>query len=90
MINLSVVLFAALGFLGVGMCMCIVRAVIGPTPFDRVLAFDGAVLHILGGLLLISILEDSAAYMDVILVVGLLGFIGTISFAVYLEDALVD
>jgi len=90
MIELSTFLFVALGLLGVGMCMCLIRVVIGPTAFDRVLAFDCAVLHILGGLLLISILEDTSAYMDVILVVGLLGFLGTISFAVYLEDAFVD
>jgi len=90
MIDLSLVLFFALGLLGIGMVMCFVRVVVGPSPFDRVLALDCAVLHILGGLLIISILEDSAVYMDVILVVGLLGFLGTISLAVYLEGTFND
>lgn len=88
--TLTTFLWAALGFLGVGILFCIARAVKGPSPFDRVLAFDCAVLHILGCLILISILEQSAAYLDVILVVGLLGFLGTISFAAYLEETLVE
>jgi multisubunit Na+/H+ antiporter MnhF subunit len=76
--------------LGLSALLCLVRVLRGPTIFDRVLAFDCAVLELLGIVLLVSLGQDVSAYIDVILVVGLLGFLGTISLAAYVEGSLVD
>lgn len=84
------IILVSLGALAVGMVLCLVRAIRGPSMFDRVLAFDGLVLNIVGALLLISILLGTAAFLDVVLVVALLGFLGTVSLAAYLEGSLVD
>jgi multicomponent Na+:H+ antiporter subunit F len=73
-----------------GMGCGILRALRGPTPFDRVLAFDVVALNTAGLVIVISILLDTAAFIDVILVISLLGFLGTISIAAYLEGTLVD
>ncbi|MEW5931252.1 MAG: monovalent cation/H+ antiporter complex subunit F [Gemmatimonadota bacterium] len=81
---------AGLGVLGVAMALCVARAVRGPSLFDRVLAFDCLALNAVGVVLLLSILLDTAAFIDVVLVVALLGFLGTMSLAAYLEGSLVD
>jgi len=80
----------AMGLIGIGFALCLYRAIKGPTGFDRVLAFDCMVLHGLGMVMVFSMFTSSSAYLDVVLVVGLLGFIGTVSLAAYLEGDLVD
>lgn len=85
-----VVLTLALALLAVGICLCAIRIVRGPSPFDRVLAFDCVVLNAVGAILVVSILLDAYHFMDVVLVVTLLGFVSTISLAAYLEGTLVD
>jgi multicomponent Na+:H+ antiporter subunit F len=76
--------------IAIGIVLCLVRAVKGPSLFDRVLAFDCIMLNVVGAVLLLSILFRTDAFMDVVLIVALLGFLGTISFAAYLEGSLAD
>lgn len=82
---MNAVLYCAFSALGLGHLLCLLRAIKGPSSFDRVLAFDCMALQSLGMILLFSILSRTNAYIDVILVVGLLGFVGTASLAYYLE-----
>jgi multisubunit Na+/H+ antiporter MnhF subunit len=84
------VIWGALGVIGVGIVLCAIRAIRGPSLFDRVLAFDAIALNIVGATLLLSVLFRTGAFMDFVLVVALLGFLGTIAFAEYLEGSLVD
>jgi multicomponent Na+:H+ antiporter subunit F len=83
-------IWGALGVIAVGIALCAVRAVKGPSLFDRVLAFDAIALNVVGATLLLSIYFRTAAFMEFVLVVALLGFLGTVSFAAYLEGNLVD
>lgn len=76
--------------LALGILLCVIRAYRGPTLFDRVMAFDAIALNFVGATLLLSILLRTDAFMDVVLVVALLGFLGAISLASYLEGTLVD
>jgi len=76
--------------IGVGVVLCALRILKGPSLFDRVMAFDCLALNLVGAMLLISIHFRTAFFMDVVLVVALLGFLGTISLAAYLEGSLVD
>jgi len=84
-----IILFALLVLL-VGVSCCLARMLRGPSPFDRVLAFEAIALNFVGLTVLVSILLDTNAYIDVVLVVALLGFLGTVSIAAYLEGTLVD
>lgn len=86
----TIVIWAALAVVGVSLLLCVIRAVKGPSLFDRVMAFDAIALNFVGAILLISILLRSDVFMDVVLVVALLGFLGTMSLAAYLEGSLVD
>jgi multicomponent Na+:H+ antiporter subunit F len=85
---MSAVIIVALLVMAIGMGFCIFRMVKGPTQFDRVMAFDAIALHVVGTFLLLSILLRTAAFMEVVLVVALLGFVGTIVMAAYLEGTL--
>jgi len=83
-------IWGALGVVAIGIVLCAIRAVKGPSLFDRVMAFDAIALNVVGATLLLSIYFRTAAFIDFVLVVALLGFLGTVSFAAYLEGNLVD
>jgi multisubunit Na+/H+ antiporter MnhF subunit len=84
------VLFAAIFVLGVSIALCTIRIARGPTHFDRVLAFDCLVLNVIGVTLAASMLLETDAFLDMVLVTTLFGFVGTISLAAYLEGSLVQ
>jgi len=86
----TIVIYGALVVLAISIGLCIVRALRGPTLFDRVLAFDCLALNVVGGVVLVSLLLSTDAFLDVVLIVALLGFLGTVAFATYLEGTLVD
>jgi multicomponent Na+:H+ antiporter subunit F len=81
---------AGLLVLALGIFLCVLRAYRGPTLFDRIMSFDAIALNFVGATLLISILLRTDAFMDVVLVVALLGFLGAVALAAYLEGSLVD
>jgi multicomponent Na+:H+ antiporter subunit F len=83
-------IWGALGVIGIGIVLCSIRAIIGPSLFDRVMAFDAIALNVVGATLLLSIYFRSEAVIDFVLVIALLGFLGTVSFAAYLEGTLVE
>ncbi|WP_437978358.1 monovalent cation/H+ antiporter complex subunit F [Sorangium sp. So ce295] len=84
----SAVLFASLFVLGVGIGLCTIRVARGPTNFDRLLAFDCLLMNVVGVALVASMLLATDAFIDMVLVTVLFGFIGTISLAAYLEGSL--
>ena len=61
------------------------RLVKGPNPSDRVVALDaiGVALICLVGLF--SIIVDTSFFLDIILLLAILSFIGTIAFSKYIE-----
>lgn len=63
----------------------IYRAIIGPTIPDRVIALDAIGINLAALTALISILLNTNAFLEVILVIGILAFIGTVAFSKFLE-----
>lgn len=49
-------------------------------------AFDCLILDAIGGVLVMSMLLETAVFLDAVLIVTLLGFLGTVSLAMYLES----
>lgn len=78
---------AGLAVLGAGAAMCMLRILRGPSPFDRALAFDCLVLDVAGAVLLLSVLLGTAAFIDAVLIIALVGFLGTVSLAAYAEGS---
>lgn len=65
------------------------RLVKGPTASDRVQALDALGINIISGVAIFSVLIRSTGFFEVILLIGILSFIGTIAFARYLERGVV-
>ncbi|WP_418792273.1 Na(+)/H(+) antiporter subunit F1 [Niallia taxi] len=61
------------------------RAIKGPTTPDRVVALDAIGISLAGLTALISIVFNTSAFLEVILVIGILSFIGTVAFSKFLE-----
>lgn len=61
------------------------RVVKGPSMPDRIIALDSIGIHFIGLVAIFSIRQHTVAFLDIILLLGILAFIGTISFAKFLE-----
>nr|WP_263326172.1 Na(+)/H(+) antiporter subunit F1 [Neobacillus sp. Marseille-Q6967] len=63
----------------------IYRLIKGPSIHDRVVALDAIGINLIAIVALTSIVLDTSAYLEAILLLGILSFIGTIAFAKFLE-----
>ncbi len=82
------IVYGALGFTVLGILFAFFRFVKGPTAADRTVALDTLTTISVAGLVLTAYLFQRFIYLDVALVYGVLGFIGVIVIARYLEGAL--
>jgi multicomponent K+:H+ antiporter subunit F len=74
----------ALAMLALAMLLCLFRLLRGPSIADRVLALDTLYINSLAGLMVAGVRLDDPTFFDAAIVIGLLGFIGTVAFAKYL------
>jgi len=70
------------------MLITLYRFLKGPTLADRVIAFD--VMNIIGVslLVLLSLYFQRSLYLDIALIFGLIGFLGTTIFGRYIEKGI--
>ncbi|EFR95978.1 Na(+)/H(+) antiporter subunit F, partial [Listeria ivanovii FSL F6-596] len=61
------------------------RILKGPTTSDKVVALDSIGMNLVAIVALLSMFYDTNAFLDVILLIALLAFIGTVSFAKFIE-----
>lgn len=71
--------------LGLGVLFAVIRLLVGPTPFDRVISIDMINIIITGLLAVIAALKGNALYLDIALVFAVLAFLETIVFARFME-----
>lgn len=57
----------------------------GPSVPDRLIALDGIGVMLISAIALISILFDTRFFIDVILLIAIMSFIGTVSFSKFIE-----
>lgn len=74
--------------LGVGIILCFLRLVIGPTTPDRAVALDTASTITTALLVLLGFVFKRYVYLDVALVYGILTFIGAVIIARFLEEGI--
>lgn len=72
--------------LGIAVLIGLYRLAVGPTVVDRILAFDLVVLTIVAFSALLSISEGTAHFVELVLVISLLGFFGTVLLVLALEN----
>lgn len=67
------------------MGLAVIRLLMGPTIPDRALAFDIVMVHAVALMGLYAVVVDQDLLVDAILVVAVLGFLGTVALARYIE-----
>jgi len=75
--------------LSVSIVIALFRVVKGPTLPDRILALDSISYSIIGIVAILSIMLDSRAYLETILLIGILAFLSTIALCRFLERGVV-
>lgn len=85
---MTYILYIAMSFLTLGLIITAIRFVKGPTAGDRTVALDTLTTISVAGLVLLAYVFERFIYVDVALVYAVLGFIGVIVIARYLEGAL--
>ncbi|TFD95936.1 Na(+)/H(+) antiporter subunit F1 [Jeotgalibacillus sp. R-1-5s-1] len=88
---LTISIYIALVAVAASMIGIVIRVVKGPSTADRVIALDSLGISLIAMTGLFSMLLDSSVFLEVILLLGILAFIGTVAFSKYLEKgAIVD
>ncbi|MCM3570556.1 Na(+)/H(+) antiporter subunit F1 [Neobacillus mesonae] len=85
----QVFLSGCLFFLLLSILAAVYRVIAGPSMPDRVMALDNIGVNLLAGIAILSIFLRTYAFFDVILLIGVLTFVGTIAFARLLERGVV-
>lgn len=83
------ILAIALIFFTITVVICLYRVIKGPSLPDRVVALDMIGVNMLSMIAIISLLQNTTAYLEVILILGILSFIGTIAFSKYIERGVI-
>jgi multicomponent K+:H+ antiporter subunit F len=74
----------ALAMLALAMLLCLWRLIRGPSTADRVLALDTLYINALAGLMVAGVRLSDPTFFDAAIVIGMLGFVGTVALAKFL------
>ncbi len=85
----DVLLYIALFIISIAMVGLVYRVIKGPSTPDRVIALDGIGINLVAIIAILSIMLRTSAFLDIILLIGILAFIGTVTFAKYLEKGVI-
>ena len=78
--------FLLLAFsLGVLTLVCIIRAVLGPTTADRMVALDTANTMVVAAMVVLGAAFEEIIFVDVAIVYAMLAFVSTLYISKYLE-----
>jgi len=74
-------------FLAIALVLSFFRLLKGPTIPDRVVALNLISMILMGLITLFAILNEQSVFIDVVGVIALVSFLGTIAYVVHLEKA---
>ena len=76
---------ATLTVLGLALLIAFIRLVKGPTLPDRVVAMDLMGMIVVGLIVVLAASTDVHATLDAAMVIAMIGFLGTVAYATYVE-----
>lgn len=85
----DIILYGSLIVSSFSLIIVLLRAIIGPTVSDRILALDTLGMMLIGIIGLVMMLQETVVYADIALVVAIIGFVGTITMSKFLERGVV-
>ncbi len=74
--------------LGLAILFALLRGFLGPTASDRIVALDSLTTIVTAGLVLLGLYFERYIYVDVSLIYAVLGFVGVLTLARYMEGGL--
>ena len=83
MLCISLVLFT------LSIAIVLYRIIRGPSMPDRVIAMDTLGVNLISGIAVISILLKTKAFLEAILIIGILSFLSTIALSKFLERGVI-
>lgn len=86
---IQVMLYIAMALYGVSIIITLYRILFGPTLPDRVYGLDMIGINIISVIAVISVIMNTRSYLDVILILAILAFIGTIAFSKFIERSII-
>ncbi len=75
--------------LSLAIAACMYRVLKGPSMTDRITALDTIGVNLIAMIAVLSMMLDTQAFLEVMLLVAILAFIGTVAFAKYIERGVV-
>nr|WP_268254756.1 Na(+)/H(+) antiporter subunit F1 [Bacillus zhangzhouensis] len=82
---MELILQISLGILALSTLLFVIRVIKGPSIPDRVSALDAVGINLIGMTAIVSILLKTTTFFEIILLLGILAFIGTVAFSKFLE-----
>jgi multicomponent Na+:H+ antiporter subunit F len=86
---LTNVFVIALILLSLAIVGCMVRLLKGPSMPDRVIALDLIGIQLIAIIAIVSMLIRTDTFVDMILLIGILAFLGTVAFSKFIEKGVV-
>lgn len=86
---IDIMLITSLSLFGLAIFITLIRIILGPSLPDRVIALDMIGVNLISGIAIISILLGTKAFLEVILILGILAFMSTIAFSKYIERGVI-
>lgn len=81
MLNIAISIAALL--IGAAMVLSLYRLLVGPSVPDRVLALDTVFVNTVALVLVLGILFKTDLYFEAVLIIAMMGFVGTCALAKY-------
>jgi multicomponent Na+:H+ antiporter subunit F len=81
----NMILYAAMFIFSISIAIFMYRVIKGPSVPDRIMAMDTIGINLLAIMAILSIVLKTRAFFDVILLFGILSFVGTIAFSKFIE-----
>lgn len=82
----SLILIVTFTMLLVAFALAFARVVKGPSARDRIVALDLIASVTMGFILTYSVVINNAIYFDIVIVISLISFIGTVAISTYLKQ----
>jgi multicomponent Na+:H+ antiporter subunit F len=82
---LSLVSYITLVTLGLALLIAFIRIVRGPTLPDRIVGMDLFGVLVVGLIVVLAASTGARASLDAAIVIALIGFVGTVAYATYVE-----
>lgn len=83
------ILFTALALFAISILIALYRIIKGPTMPDRAVALDMIGVNLISIIAIVSIVLKTKAFLEAILILGILAFISTIAISKYVERGVI-